>query len=77
MVFLQSPCYNSLLLKKQGPCINVSIHCGIDNKNSVALTQDDTTCTEIITEANAGADLPFDKWCFQSTGLQSFDVQQL
>ena len=37
----------------------MSIPGGIDNKNSVALMQDDTTCTEMITEARAEADLGF------------------
>ena len=37
----------------------MSIQGGIDNKNSVALMQDDTTCTEMITEARAEADLGF------------------
>ena len=37
----------------------MSIQGGIDNKNSVALMQDDTTCTEMITEAQAEADLDF------------------
>ena len=52
--------------------------CGIDNKNSVALMQDDTTCTEMITEAQAEADLNFAKeklYAIFSPGYQIFTNQ--